>query len=167
MQHTDQACLAASGGEGASMHREKNFLLRWIVPVAAAAVLLVLVMPDFLESPGRYTDQPSPLRGDVQPAAGILLEAPLGELAGPPKYFTWKPDKAFDFYTLRIFTIELEPVYEETGITSRKRVVADSLLAALRPGVIYLWTVTGHTGLEQEAASPTAKFTISENPPQR
>jgi hypothetical protein len=157
----------ARKGNGLPNSREKKFLWRWMVPLAAAAALAVLFMPDFLWSPGSYTDRSSPLRGEEEAAAEILPVAPLGELAGPPEFFTWTPDKSFDFYTLRIFTRDLEPVYEETGITARKRAVTDTLLASLRPGTIYLWSVTGHTGLQQEAASPTARFTISENPPQR
>lgn len=135
--------------------------------MAAAAVLLVLFMPDILESPARYSDQPSPLRGGEEVVTGITPVAPVGNLPGPPEYFSWNSDMPFDSFTLRIFTPELETVFEESGITSRKRVVADSLLASLRPGVIYLWTVTGITGLEQAAASPAVKFTIMENPPQR
>jgi hypothetical protein len=146
---------------------KKNHSWQWMVPVAAAAVLLVLFMPDLLESPARYSEQKSPLRGGEEIIEGITPVAPVGDLPGPPKYFTWNPDKPFEFYTLRIFTPELETVFEESGITSRKRVVADSLLASLRPGIIYLWTVTGHTGLEQAAASPSARFMIVENPPQK
>lgn len=160
----------ASGfsGRKQSVSGNKNiFSWRWAVPAAAAAVLLVLFLPDVLESPERYSDQSSPLRGGEELVTEIFPLAPVGELAGPPEFFSWKQGKPFDSFTLRIFTPELEPVYEEAGITSRKRAVADSLLASLRPGKIYLWTVTGHSGVEEAAASPAAKFSIRENPPQK
>ena len=140
---------------------------RWVAPVAVAAVLLVAFLPGILRDPKNISDTDSPLRGDGDSAEVIEPLEPRGEIAGPPRVFIWKSDEPFDSYALKIFTPELEPVFEQSGIRAPKRAVTDSLLASLRPGQVYLWTVTGQTGFETMTASAPARFEISDIPPQR
>ncbi|MCK9997380.1 MAG: hypothetical protein KAH56_13985 [Candidatus Krumholzibacteria bacterium] len=183
---TDEELLAASGWESAEAdleagYRDKvrpvmaapdsvgkvRFSWRWVAPLAAAAIVVAIVIPGRFTGPGGYSDEQSPLRGGEETAVFIEPVAPLGQFTGPPEFFAWSASKPFDSFSLQVFSLKLEPVFEQTGIRSEKRSVSDSLLAALRPGQVYLWTVTGHTGLESEAASAPARFEILEFPPEK
>jgi hypothetical protein len=145
----------------------KRISWRWAASFAAAAVVLVILFPGLSTMSDGPGEGPSPMRGGEEKVAVLQASAPLGELVGPPEFFAWKTDIEFDSFSLRIFSPELESVFEKSGITAQKLAVKDTLLASLRPGKVYLWTVTGHTGLEPEAASDPARFHIMEFPPQK
>lgn len=147
--------------------RNGIFSRRWLVPVAAAAVVLAILLPRLpLMVEGPEGDLP-PLRGGGETMVVLNPMMPLGEMVGPPEFFAWTTETRFDSYSLNIFTPELELVFEEFGITTEKFAVTDTLLTRIRPGNVYLWTVTGHTGLQSEAVSAPARFEILEIPPQR
>ena len=141
--------------------------LRWLVPVAAAAVL-ALVFIGF----GRHDSGPGhglpdrqaadAVRGGAVEEAVIVLRAPLGEIAAPPEAFVWETDHDFESFRLEVVTPDLNLVFAQADLDSSRFVVPDSLRALLHAGESYLWSVEGRVGLATSRMSQTAWFKIAD-----
>ncbi|MGD8412969.1 MAG: hypothetical protein PVF33_01980 [Candidatus Latescibacterota bacterium] len=137
--------------------------VRWLAPVAAvAAVLLLVFISGRIERPGTVTEDVGPVRGAPVDAPDITLEKPAGEIAAPPYAFEWKPQTKEDYYTIEIFSSHLDRIFEVTPITGTRWVASDSLKSILQKDTVYLWSVTGHRGVEPVTVSPNAWFKISD-----
>jgi len=134
--------------------------LVWLVPAAAAAGLLLTVLPpgdDALHDPA---SPPRVLRGDTADRDRIIPQEPTGDVAAPPDRFTWSGESGFDAYRLEISTPDLDVLLLRDELTDPVYVLSDSLSGLFTPGETYLWTVTGRRGVEAAAASETAWFRI-------
>ena len=152
---------AAAEASAATSH------LRWLVPVAAAAVLAVALLsggPKLLTSEdGRSGDAETQiLRGGAAQANVIVPRSPVGEVDEPPALFWWDTQRAFDSYTLEVATVNLDNVFRQTGIVNTHFALSDSLRALLLPGRGYLWNVKGHDGLTAAVISETFWFEVTQ-----
>jgi hypothetical protein len=59
------------------------------------------------------------MRGPGAESAGIVIEEPAGEIEEAPKLFSWKTDTENDYYTLEIFTADLNKIYTRDEIPER------------------------------------------------
>jgi hypothetical protein len=141
--------------------------LRWLVPAAAAAVLILLVAnldrgPHLSLSP----EGPDLLRGGdsggtgAQRAARIELVEPLGEVSEAPRLFTWQADSTYDTFALTVFTSELATVFQQEHLAESHFGPPDSLRALLAPDRVYAWSVKAYAGLAPAVVSPSGWFRI-------
>jgi hypothetical protein len=136
--------------------------IRWLAPVAAAAaVLIVVIQVQRINPPGTAPDDLGPMRGTPAASADIVAAEPAGDIPEAPKVFRWQSKWEDDYYTIEIFRPDLSKIFEVEGITDLRWSVSDSLKSILKPDSIYLWTVTGHRGVERETVSPNAWFKIT------
>lgn len=138
-------------------------VLRWLAPVAVAAVLTVALLSSNLDRQivPRH-DTVDTLRGGGDPVEVVISpEGPQGDLAQAPARFEWRSRLDFESYTLEIFSAALEPVYRQGGLQEKAMAVEDSLRLLLKPGETYLWSVKGHTGLSEPQISETIWFKIA------
>jgi hypothetical protein len=135
--------------------------LRWWAPVAAAvAVLVVIVQIDRTRSPVTPAGDLGPVRGTHVDTPDIILEKPLGHLAGLPAVFEWRPQLKEEYYTIEVFTSDLKKIFEVDRVEGSRWVVSDSLKTLLQEDTVYLWSVAGHKGLERVTVSPNGWFRI-------
>lgn len=136
---------------------------RWLVPAAAAAAV-VFVIAHFAtnDRSGAPTPGKSVMRGTPPVAYGIELMEPAGEIKAFPAIFKWKSDRMDDRFTLEIFTPKLDRIALERNIKESSWKTPDSLRTALKPGVVYLWSVRGYRGLERATASSNGWFKIEQ-----
>lgn len=137
-------------------------LARWLVPVAAAAGVALLISHFSMRN---ETQAPLPGSGVMRgaPAAveyGIELEAPAGEIEEFSGTFRWSAKRRNARYLLEIFTPNLDRVHLVRNITDTTWTAPDSIKATLEPNVIYLWSVRGYEGLEHPVVSPNGWFRI-------
>ena len=131
-------------------------LFRIAVPLAAAAIVLLLVW-----SPAR--DNASAHRGDQAAAAGSVpvLLGPIGTVARASQ-LRWSSVAGADRYRMTLFNAQGVVVYE-TQVSDTLVVLPDSV--RLVPGQPYLWKVEARTGWDRWLASELVEFTISRAPP--
>ncbi|MCK5406467.1 MAG: zf-HC2 domain-containing protein, partial [Candidatus Krumholzibacteria bacterium] len=135
--------------------------VRWLVPVAAAAALLVVFQIDRSRPPGTPSDDLGPMRGPTTEELSIALEAPSGNIERLPEQFTWRSTRKNDYYKIAIFTSDLTKIYEESELPESRWAASDSLRSLLKVETIYIWTVTGQKGVEREVVSPNGWFKIT------
>jgi len=144
----------------------ERWQIRWLVPVAAAAaVLLVVFQADLTQEPPTPSEDMGPVRGTPVETPDIILERPVGNVAAAPEVFEWTPQTKEDYYTITILTPNLEKIFEVDRVPEARWVVTDSLKTILKRDAIYLWSVTGHKGVEPVTASPNAWFKITDEQP--
>jgi hypothetical protein len=135
--------------------------VRWLVPLAAAAILVVVIVrlagQGEPAAPGR---EKGPMRGAPAAQYGITLEKPLGELDSLPGVFVWHSPRNDDYFSLEILDSRLRSVYRADRIAGSPWKAPDSLRTALRTDVIYLWGVKGYKGVERVISSPNGWFKI-------
>jgi hypothetical protein len=133
---------------------------RWLAPVAAAAALILFAAYfGAREKP----EVPGSLRGSMRgsPAEyGITLDEPIGALKAVPEIFTWRSQRANDYYSLEILSADLKTICRVERIAQSPWAVPDSLVTAFEPDSIYLWNVKGYRGLERVIQSPNGWFKI-------
>ena len=138
--------------------------LRWLVPVAAAAVLAAVMIGIGTDRPGvRPFEDASPghpVRGDGPVQSVIELDEPVGEVAAAPRIFAWRVATEFETYALEVVTPDLKRVFVQAGLEETRFTVPDSLRTLLKPGASYLWSVEGRAGLATTAVSETGWFQI-------
>jgi hypothetical protein len=144
-------------GENTSSPRRRASRLLWLVPAAAAALLLFMALPDRIPEPSGGNIV---FRGDggSTPLTGL---APTGELSATPAAFSWQADGEFDTYRLEIFTPSLAVIFRADDIAESPFAAPDSLRALFSAGETYLWKVTALVGIETAAVSDNAWFTIT------
>ena len=130
--------------------------VRWLVPAAAAAAVL-LVVTQLDHAP----EDAGPMRGQTGEAVAIVLQEPVGDVAEAPARFRWRSDAEHDYYTIALFTANLDKLYEASGIEATQWTPTDSLESLLKRDTIYIWNVSGHKGVEREAVSPNGWFSIT------
>ena len=155
--------IPAATGPGARIVRFRRAAraARWLVPAAAAAAV-VFVIAHFAtnDKSGAPAPGKSVMRGAPPVAYGIELMEPAGEIKVFPAIFKWKSERHDDRFTLEIFTPKLDRIALERNIRESSWKTPDSLRTALKPGVVYLWSVRGYRGLERATASPNGWFKI-------
>jgi hypothetical protein len=139
--------------------------LGWLIPAAvmAAGLVIIGIFSKQGESPvsepaGRVMRGAPPVRYDIE------LVEPAGELASAPAVFRWQSERGDDRYTLEIFTPTLSRIYLAPDVSGTSWTAPDSLRAAFKPNVVYLWSVRGHKGLQRTSVSPNGWFKIARNP---
>lgn len=151
------AALANAGTE-AQNARTNRYWVRWLVPAAAALVLLVIFQADRMRRPGPDL---GPVRGTPAQAAGIELKQPVGEISDLPHVFVWVSSEKEDYFKLEVFTADLDKIFEADRIRDTRWVATDSMRALLGEETVYLWSVTGHKGVERASTSPNGWFKIT------
>jgi len=156
---------------GSVARREKplfwaRWQIRWMAPAAAAAaVLLVVFLSDRIQSPGTLSEDLGPMRGTPVDTPDITLEKPFGNVTAAPNEFEWTPRSKDDYYTIEIFTSNLDKVFEVARVPDTRWAVTDSLRNILERDIVYLWSITGHKGIEPVTVSPNAWFKITDEKP--
>jgi len=133
---------------------------RWLLPFAAAAAFIVLVIR--LAGQGE-PEAPALEKGPMRGAAveyEIALEKPVGEIDSLPGVFAWHSTRSDDYFTLEILTSRLRPVYHSPRIAGSAWKTPDSLKTGLNTDIIYLWSVKGYKGVERVISSPNGWFKI-------
>jgi hypothetical protein len=138
----------------------------WLVPAAAAAVLLAVVFNLARQGGSDLTTRGAgPMRGGETAERVIVPLEPVGLLEMAPVRFSWSASRPFDSFTLEVVTAELEPVFARPGITDTSCAVADTLRALFVAGRTYLWSVQGHRGLTASDSSVHVWFKMPPAPP--
>ncbi len=158
----DRVIPEVVGGRRAAARRPRIArAVRWLLPLAAAAIFVVVVVrlagPG---EPGAPVPEKGPMRGAPAVDYEITLEKPIGELGSFPEVFTWQSPRHDDYFTLEIFNAGLRAMYRADRIAGSSWKAPDSLRTALGPDSIYLWSVKGYKGLERVVTSPNGWFKI-------
>ena len=129
---------------------------RWwrvAVPVAAAALLLVLIRPDALFRSDPVGRHRSPALTNGTAPSGMI---PTGTVASVPR-LVWRPVEGADRYRVTLFDAGGRTLYEAEP---RDTVVflPDSL--RITPGERYLWRVEAQVGFDRWVASDLIEFTV-------
>jgi Putative zinc-finger len=132
--------------------RRPGRLLRVTVPLAAAAILLLL-----LWSPAG--DEPAIHRGNGGTAPTPI--APVGAVAAAQR-LDWTGMIGADRYRVTLFDARGDVLYE-TELTDTSAVLPSSV--ELIAGTPYLWRVEARTGWDRWTASELVRFTIARAPP--
>jgi len=152
---------APSEAPGRKAYRTRSiwgrWQLRWLAPAAAAAAVLLVIF----QLDRTSVDDLGPMRGPTTEAAKISNLVPSGEIGQLPAVFTWQSSRDNDHYTIEIFTSDLSKIFETTGIKEAQWATTDSLSSLLKLETLYLWSVTGHRGLERETVSPNGWFRVT------
>jgi hypothetical protein len=144
----------------------ERWQIRWLVPAAAAAAVLLLVFQtDWVRQAGTPSEDLGPVRGTPVESPDIVLKRPLGKISTAPDVFEWQTKIKEDYYSIAIFTSNLEKVFEVARVIENHWTAADSLKALLKDETLYLWSVTGHKGVEPVTVSPNAWFMITDETP--
>jgi hypothetical protein len=129
---------------------------RWwrvAVPVAAAALLLLLIRPALIRTPpiGPHRD---PVLTNGTAPAGI---APAGTVATVSRLL-WKSVQGADRYRVTLFDAGGRVLYEVEPLDTLAT-LPDSV--RLSPGQRYLWRVDARVGFDRWVASQLIEFTVS------
>ena len=123
-----------------------------VVPLAAAALLLVLIRP------GRIVDYEQHRAPAILPAATPVPVAPIGSVPAVTE-LAWHPVPGADRYRVTLFAAGGTVLYE-TQLADTVTAVPDSIATA--PGRRYLWKVEARTGFDRWVASALVEFTIGQ-----
>lgn len=132
-------------------------LYRIALPVAAAAVLLVLVW-----SPQRLDDGRPPHRSPtITAAAAPVLVSPVGTVASVAA-LRWASVSGADRYRVTLYETGGAVLYE-TQLADTVAAFPDSVI--LVPGRLYLWKVEARTGWDRWTTSEVVEFRIAGGAP--
>jgi hypothetical protein len=139
--------------------------LGWLIPAAvmAAGLVIIGIFSKQGESPVSESAR-RVMRGAPPVRYEIELVEPAGEIAAAPAAFRWRSERGDDRYTLEIFTPTLSRIYQASNVTGTSWIAPDSLRAAIKPNIVYLWSVRGYRGLERASVSPNGWFKIARKP---
>jgi anti-sigma factor RsiW len=129
---------------------------RWAValPLAAAAVLLVAIVP---WSRAPVADRPVLREPAVTTTVAPTLRAPVGAVAVMPP-LSWTSVPHADRYRVTVFDSAGAVVWEtQTGDTS----IAVPASVLFRPRTAYFWKVAARTGWDRWVASDLISFTLA------
>jgi len=131
-------------------HPGRRRLLQFVLPAAAAA-LLVLVAGPLLKEVRVH-------RGPTVPAQATPVPlAPIGAVT-QARALQWGRVAGADRYRATLFAADGQVLYE-TEVADTLAALPDSLV--LRPGPAYLWKVEARTGWNRWTASELTRFTIA------
>ena len=125
----------------------------WLIglPAAAAAILLVLALPRWVDDvPGRH-------RGPPAPAAQPVPLSPVGTVA-QAGVLRWSSLAGADRYRVVLFDAGGRVLYE-AQVADTSAPLPDSV--TLVPGRPYLWKVEARTGVARWSASDLVRFSIA------
>jgi len=132
--------------------------------LAAAAVLAIAAGLTLFTLRDRPPALPEPPRGGVVRGGEVVVEAPLGEVAEPPRELRWRTVPGAASYRVRILTVDETPLWD-MRVTAPSAPIPAEVAARLHRAVSYDWMV--------EAAAPdgstlarsaTARFRIQPLP---
>ncbi len=158
--------VSGSGLKAAGKIKEhlsgKRWYLGWMVPVAAAAAVLVLIFAVVGRRPGTVEPDPShgPLRGDIVEERKVELKAPAGDVDSVPELFEWSVKEDFEYYTLEIFKADLTEVFMQQKISNTSFAVPDSVGSLFDAGEMYFWNIRAYMGVKRAAVSSNGWFRI-------
>jgi len=142
--------VASPGGAG------RRRLYQIALPLAAAAVLLVLAWPKLTDEGGSSHRAP-PGPSQMTP----LPLSPLGTVADA-RTLQWASVAGADRYRVTLFDGGGRVLFE-TQLADTLAALPDSIL--LDPGRPYLWKVEARTGWQRWSASGLVEFSIAGGPP--
>ena len=128
---------------------------RWFriaVPLAAAAVLLLVLSSPWAERSPGHRGPPAP-----PPATTPIPRSPVGTVAAV-KDLRWSPVAGADRYRVTVFDVTGGVVYASQS-SDTVAALPDSIL--LVPGASYLWKVDARTGFDRWATSELAEFRVA------
>lgn len=129
---------------------------RIVLPLAAAAVLLLLVWPRGLDDGGPGHRGPA-----IIVATAPVPISPVGAVAEAAR-LQWAAVPGADRYRVTLFDAGGGVLYE-TQLPDTVAALPDSI--ALAPGRPYLWKVEARTGVDRWAGSDLVEFSIAGGPP--
>ena len=139
-----------------------RFTMRTVRPVLAiAAAALLIVSVGYLALDPSPRIRSGPMQNGVYRSLTLRLIEPIGDLAEPPREFSWLaiPD-AVD-YDVQVLEID-RTVLWRTSSTSTRVVLPRELVAQLVPGKTVLWNVTARSATGAAiASSDTQRFRVS------
>lgn len=136
----------------------RRSLYRIAIPAAAAAILLVLVMPrrtDDLDPQGTHRDP------TITAVESPVPVAPSG-VVDAVRTLRWRSVASADRYRVTLFDAGGTVLYE-AQLTDTVAVLPDS--TTLSPGQAYLWKVEARTGFDRWAPSGLVEFSIVRRAP--
>jgi hypothetical protein len=146
---------------GAATVRDPRRSWRWLAPVAAAAVVALIVFnvgDSVVRNPSSTGEDT--VRGTPAAAPVIQAEDPAGELAAAPHGFAWSSEREFDAYAVEVFTENLGTILRLEDLTVTRVELTDSLRGLFAPDTTYFWHVEGREGLTATEASATVWFRV-------
>jgi hypothetical protein len=128
-------------------------IVRTLIPVAAAAVLVVLVWPRPGADGGFGHRAPT-----ITTVAAPAPVRPVGAVSEAP-VLTWRSVAGADRYRVTLFSAGGAVLYER-WVRDTSASLPDSVMPA--PGQRYLWKVEARTGFERWVASDLVEFSVVE-----
>lgn len=135
---------------------------KWVLPMAAAAVLAMLLLGPGAEFFTGAPEDRGQLRGDGPLAKVIHGLQPAGLIHEAPDHFIWRSEGEFESYTLSIFTPDLDVIHQQTDIPDTTYAVPDSLAGLFTTEGTYLWEVKGYRGLAEATVSSMVMYELSD-----
>ena len=130
--------------------RRSTSLLRFALPLAAAAVIVLLLRAPAGDSPVHRGSPPTP-------AGTPVLRSPVGVVAVVGQ-MQWTHVDGADLYRLTLFDASSRVVFT-ISVADTVLILPDSV--GLIPNRTYLWKVDARTGFDRWAASELAEFSIA------
>ena len=132
-------------------HRRRSMsLLRVALPLAAAAVIVLLLRAPAGDSPVHRGPPPAP-------ATAPALRSPVGVVSAVGQ-MQWTHVDGADLYRLTLFDASSRVVFT-ISVADTLLILPDSV--GLIPNRTYLWKVDARTGFDRWAASELAEFSIA------
>jgi hypothetical protein len=128
---------------------------RIALPVAAAALLVLVFSPRRTEDPGQAHRAPT-----ITASAAPVPQAPVGAVADAGT-LRWGAVAGSEHYRVTLFDAAGGALYE-VELDDTLAVLPDWIV--LSPGRRYLWQVEARTGFDRWATSPLVEFTVLRGP---
>lgn len=124
----------------------------WAAGLAAAAVLLVALLPGTFQEPARHRAPP------ITAAPAPEAVWPAGVVAGA-RSLRWTPVSGADRYRVALFDAAGEVLYQ-AEVTGTDAALPDSVRPT--PGATYWWLVEARVGFDRWASSDLIEFSVAE-----
>jgi hypothetical protein len=108
--------------------------------LAAAAALVVAAGLTLFAVYDRPPALPEPPHGGVVRGGEVEVEAPLGDVAEPPRELRWRPVDGAIGYRVRLLAVDETPLWDDR-VAAPPAVIPPSAVARLHRAVSYDWVV--------------------------
>lgn len=142
--------------------RRRQAAPAWVRLAAAAALVVAAGLALFTayDRPPGLPGLPEPPRGGVVRGGEVEVEAPLGEIAEPPRELRWRPVDGAASYRVRLIAVDGDPLWDDR-VTAPPAAIPPAVVARLHRAVSYDWIVEAEApGGNVLARSAQARFRI-------
>ena len=128
--------------------------------LAAAAAIVVAAGLALFTAYDRPPGLPEPPRGGVVRGGEVEAQAPIGEIAEPPRELRWRPVEGAASYRVRLIAVDGDPLWDDR-VMAPPAAIPPAVVATLHRAVSYDWIVEAEASDGKVLArSAQARFRI-------